>query len=76
MAEHCQVICITHLPQIASQGSWHFRVYKEDSQDTTHSHIERLDRDSRIREIAHMLSGAELTEAAVNNAKALLGYAD
>ncbi len=76
MAAHCQVICITHLPQIASQGSWHFRVFKEDSQDTTHSHIERLDRDSRIKEIAHMLSGAELTDAAVNNAKALLGFAD
>lgn len=76
MADRCQVICITHLPQIASQGNWHFRVYKEDSQDTTHSHIERLDHDSRIREIAHMLSGAELTDAAVNNAKALLGYGD
>lgn len=72
IAETCQVLCITHLPQIAALGANHFKVYKEDSQDTTRSHIIPLNEKERIEEIAHMLSGAEITEAAIDNAKALL----
>jgi len=67
-----QVISITHLPQIAARGSHHYKVYKEDTETGTNSHIRPLDNEERIHEIAHMLSGATLTEAALNNAKALL----
>ena len=73
MAANCQVICITHLPQIAALGKQHYRVYKEESTSGTTSHIALLSQEERIREIANMLSGAEMTEAAVNNAKSLLG---
>ena len=67
-----QVLCITHLPQIAARGAHHYKVYKEDTDTGTNSHIRPLDHTERINEIAHMLSGAMLTEAALNNAKALL----
>lgn len=67
-----QVISITHLPQIASLGSAHYKVYKKDNETGTTSHICRLTSEERIEEIAHMLSGSILTEAAINNARALL----
>ena len=67
-----QVISITHLPQIAARGAQHYKVYKEDTEVGTNSHIRILNEEERINEIAHMLSGATLTEAALNNAKALL----
>ena len=67
-----QVISITHLPQIAARGTTHYKVYKEDTDTGTNSHIRQLNEEERIHEIAHMLSGATLTEAALNNAKALL----
>lgn len=72
LSKHCQVICITHLPQIAALGTSHFRVYKQEDAAGTHSHIADLSPDERITEIAHMLSGAEVSEAAISNAKALL----
>ena len=68
-----QVISITHLPQIAARGCAHYKVYKQDNETETNSHIRRLADEERVEEIAHMLSGATLTEAALNNAKALLG---
>ena len=68
-----QVISITHLPQIAARGCAHHKVYKQDNETETNSHIRRLADEERVEEIAHMLSGATLTEAALNNAKALLG---
>lgn len=67
-----QVISITHLPQIAAQGDVHYKVYKEDTETGTESHIILLDNEKRIEEIANMLSGSKLTEAALNNAKELL----
>ncbi|MBP1614857.1 MAG: recN [Bacteroidetes bacterium] len=67
-----QVISITHLPQIAARGIAHYKVYKQDNDTETNSHIRHLTSEERIEEIAHMLSGATLTEAALNNAKALL----
>lgn len=70
-----QVISITHLPQIAARGRAHYKVYKQDNETETNSHIRRLADEERIEEIAHMLSGASLTDAALNNAKALLGIA-
>ena len=72
MAENCQVICITHLPQIAALGTYHYRVYKAETAEGTSSHISLLSTDERIKEIANMLSGSEMTEAAINNAKSLL----
>lgn len=69
-----QVISITHLPQIAARGIAHYKVYKEDTETSTNSHIRLLTREERVREIANMLSGSTLTEAALNNARALLGF--
>lgn len=71
-AHNRQVISITHLPQIAARGLTHYKVYKEDNESGTTSHIVRLNDAQRIEEIAHMLSGAVLTDAAINNAKELL----
>ena len=68
-----QVISITHLPQIAARGRAHYKVYKQDNETETNSHIRRLTDEERVEELAHMLSGATLTEAALNNARALLG---
>ena len=68
-----QVITITHLPQIAAKGQTHYFVYKEDTPDRTLTRISRLDDDERINETARMLSGSEKTQAAIDNAKALLG---
>ena len=67
-----QVIVITHLPQIAAKGESHYFVYKEESGEITETMIKKLSPDERIREIAQMLSGSGLTEAAVANAKELL----
>lgn len=71
-SENRQVISITHLPQIASRGTVHYKVFKEDKDNETLSHIVVLNTEERVQEIAHMLSGENLTEAAINNAKELL----
>ena len=68
----CQVVSITHLPQIAAKGEHHYKVYKEEGIFDTSTHITELSTDERIEEVAHMLSGSTLTEAALNNAKSLL----
>lgn len=75
ISANCQVICITHLPQIAARGAHHMLVYKEDSEGFTRSHIIPLTQAQRVEEIAHMLSGSELTDAAIDNAKALMAQA-
>lgn len=67
-----QVISITHLPQIAAKGSTHYKVYKEESSSGTISSMRQLSNDERIKEIAQMLSGSKITEAAISNAKELL----
>ncbi|MDR0939481.1 MAG: DNA repair protein RecN [Mediterranea sp.] len=67
-----QVISITHLPQIAARGRVHYKVYKRDNDTQTNSHIRRLTDEERVEEIAQMLSGAKLTEAAISNARELL----
>lgn len=71
-----QVISITHLPQIAALGTTHYKVYKEDTTGGTVSRMQMLDADDRINEIAQMLSGSDITEAAINNAKVLLKLND
>lgn len=68
-----QVISITHLPQIAAKAAAHYKVYKEDNDIATVSHIRPLTTDERITEIAQMMSAGTLTAAAINNAKELLG---
>lgn len=72
MSERCQVICITHLPQIAALGDFHFRVFKQEDDSGTHSHILRIDNAERVKEIAIMLSGETVTEAAIRQAQELL----
>lgn len=67
-----QIICITHLPQIASKGEAHFFVYKDESTDRTISRIKPLDDNERITEVAKMLSGNPPTNAAIENARVLL----
>lgn len=72
ICSHAQVLCITHLPQIAALGDHHFRVYKEENEEGTLSHIIPLTTDERVEEIANMLSGAQVTPEALANARKLL----
>lgn len=69
-----QVISITHLPQIAARGTTHYKVYKEETQKGTVSTMTMLSDDERVQEIAQMLSGSDITDAAISNAKVLLGH--
>lgn len=71
-ADGRQVLAITHLPQIAAIGQTHYKVFKTDENDATHTRITVLSGDDRIREIAGMMSGSTLTQAALDNAKALI----
>ena len=72
MALNMQVINITHLPQIASKGKNHYKVYKKDEGASTNTYIKLLNTEERIEEIAKLLSGKELTDAALKNARELL----
>lgn len=77
MSEMCkeaeqQVLAITHLPQIAAKADVHYHVYKEDVDGRTLTRIRQLDFEQRIAELAHMLSGTKVTEAAMENARQLL----
>jgi len=72
MSENMQVFSITHLSQIASKGSSHFKVYKEDVNGRTKSNLKHLSHQERVNEIAEMIGGKELTETALNHAKELL----
>lgn len=76
MSQYMQVIAITHLPQVAAIGNRQYRVYKDNSGDSTHTHLVQLDEEERVEEIARMLSGTTLTEAALNNARVLLASHD
>jgi DNA repair protein RecN (Recombination protein N) len=67
-----QVISITHLPQIAALGTTHYKVYKEEGPQGTISHMQQLTADERVGEIAQMLSGSDVSEAAIENARQLL----
>ncbi len=72
LAENMQVIAITHLPQIASRGKAHYRVYKDEQHDSTRTNIKQLDEPTRVFEIAQMLSGENPGAYALQNAKELL----
>jgi DNA repair protein RecN (Recombination protein N) len=73
IAGNIQVVAITHLPQVASKGQSHFKVFKEDTDSTTVTRISELTPEQRVKELAVMLSGSEVNAAALENAKALLG---
>lgn len=72
MGSRMQILTITHLPQVAAKGSRHFKVYKEDRADRTVSDVMLLSRDERVEEIARMLSGEKVNDAALLNARSLL----
>ncbi len=72
MSQNMQVFAITHLPQIASKGASHYKVFKTVTGDTTVSELKLLNKEERITEIAEMLSGKEISASALNHAKALL----
>lgn len=72
MGKRMQLVSITHLPQIASQGAHHFKVFKKDKEERTTTGIEQLDTDMRIAELAEMLGGKATSEAARDHAKQLL----
>ena len=72
MGREMQVLAITHLPQVASKGDSHFKVYKTDNETRTVSHVRMLDKEERIRELAAMLSGKTINDAALLNARTLL----
>jgi DNA repair protein RecN (Recombination protein N) len=72
MGKYMQVVNITHLPQVASRGTMHYHVYKEDTGDSTITRIKLLTPGERIREVARLLSGSEVTETAIRNAKELI----
>ena len=75
IAEHDQVLCVTHLPQVASFAESHFSVSKHASRNRTFTTIEELDNDGRTREIGRMLSGERLTDEALRQAEQLIQFA-
>lgn len=72
MAENMQLFVITHLPQVASKGNYQVKVYKEVVGETTQTNVKELSEDERLTEIAQMISGSEVTDAALNQAKELM----
>ncbi|MCF0172154.1 MAG: DNA repair protein RecN [Bacteroidales bacterium] len=72
MGRDTQVIAITHLPQVAVKGNAHYLVYKEYGENAATSHIRQIEGDERVREIARMISGSEITPEAMANARVLL----
>jgi len=72
MSENMQVISITHLPQVAAKADYHYKVYKTEDDFDTRTDIKKLNPEERIKELATMLSGENITDAAVKNAEELL----
>lgn len=72
IARNIQVIAITHLPQVASHGNQHLKVYKCDDDQRTNTHVVSLEAEQHVMEIARMLSGRDLNQAAIDNARALI----
>ncbi|MGB0887484.1 MAG: DNA repair protein RecN [Vicingaceae bacterium] len=72
MSNKMQVISITHLPQVAAKGDYHYKIFKESKKDKTLTNVITLDKETRVEELAKMLSGKKMSEAAISNAKALL----
>ncbi|MHB8423720.1 MAG: DNA repair protein RecN [Gammaproteobacteria bacterium] len=75
LGEKRQVLCVTHLPQVASQAHHHFRVVKETRTNVTLTHIEALEREARVEELARMLGGVEITETTRKHAREMIAHA-
>jgi len=73
LGQHCQLLCITHLPQVASQAQHHLQVSKSSHGQATQTQVAALDDDQRIQEIARMLGGVKLTQQTLAHAKEMLG---
>lgn len=71
-----QVVCITHLPQVASQAHHHMRVHKQSQKNQTSTNVESLDREQRIEEIARMLSGVDITQQSLAHAEEMIARAE
>jgi DNA repair protein RecN (Recombination protein N) len=72
LSQNHQIICITHLPQIASLGELHYTVIKQASKDSVRTEMRRLDADERVSEIGKLLGGEQVTETVLQNARELL----
>jgi DNA repair protein RecN (Recombination protein N) len=72
MSQHMQVISITHLPQIASKGENHYKVFKKEINGVTTTNLKHLSMEERVVEIAEMLSGKDISDSALTHAKELL----
>lgn len=72
ISQTLQVIAITHLPQVAAKGNHHFKIFKNSNHNKTITSLKELDHQEKIEELAKMLSGKELTKAAIENAKNLI----
>ena len=72
MANHLQVIAITHLPQVAAQAHQHIKVYKQDNEVETLTRVKSLTPDEHLMEVARMLSGRDIDRAAIDNARSLI----
>ena len=72
MGKKIQIIAITHLPQVASLADYHYKVFKIEKEKNISTNIKKLDTSSRIKEIASMISGENITESAINQAQELL----
>ncbi len=76
IAKHIQVIAITHLPQVAAHGMHHMKVFKTDATDGTYTSVQVLNREEHVLEIARMLSGKDVNQAAIDNAKSLVAMSE
>ncbi|MCY3730406.1 MAG: DNA repair protein RecN, partial [Rhodospirillaceae bacterium] len=72
IAGHCQVLCVTHLPQVASQGQHHYRVAKRTEAGTTRTSVRELPAGERVEELSRMLGGVEITERARAHAEEMI----
>jgi DNA repair protein RecN (Recombination protein N) len=72
LGKNHQVLCVTHLPQVAAQGDHQFRVHKIQNKEQTISQIDSLSQSERIQEIARMLGGTTITDTTIQHAKELL----
>lgn len=75
LGEKAQILCVTHQPQVASQGHQHLFVSKQTDKKTTHTQINQLCADSRVKEVARMLGGIDITERSIEHAKEMLAQA-
>jgi len=73
LGEHSQILCVTHQPQVASQGHQHLFVSKQSDKNKTHTRIDQLNQDQRVGEVARMLGGIDVTETSLDHAREMLG---